>query len=51
MISVKIKPMEKSDLDSVVSIEEKAYGEHHWSKESFMIELSNDISKYFSAFN
>ena len=51
ILTVKIKPMEKSDLDSVVSIEEKAYGEHHWSKESFMSELSNDIAKYFSAFN
>ena len=39
ILTVKIKPMEKSDLDSVVSIEEKAYGEHHWSKESFMSEL------------
>jgi ribosomal-protein-alanine N-acetyltransferase len=51
MFSVKIKPMEKSDIDKVVAIEAQAYGEHHWSKESFLGELSNDLAKYFSAFN
>ena len=51
MFSVKIKPMQKTDLDDVISIEAKAYGEHHWSKDSFMSELSNDLAKYFSVFN
>ncbi len=51
ILTVKIKPMEKSDVDSVVLIEEKAYGQHHWSKDSFMSELSNELAKYFSAFN
>ena len=46
MFSAKIKPMQKSDLDDVISIEAKAYGEHHWSKDSFMSELSNDLAKY-----
>ena len=51
MFSAKIKPMQKNDLDDVISIEAKAYGEHHWSKDSFMSELSNDLAKYFSVFN
>lgn len=51
MFSVKIKPMEKTDLDDVIAIEALAYGEHHWSKDSFMSELSNDLAKYFSVFN
>ena len=51
ILTVKIKPMQKSDLDDVILIEEKAYGEHHWSKDSFMSELSNELAKYFSAFN
>ena len=51
MLSVKIKPMQKDDVDSVISIEEQAYGPHHWSKDSFMSELSNDLAKYFSVFN
>ncbi len=51
ILTVKIKPMEKADLDSVVLLEENAYGQHHWSKDSFMSELSNELAKYFSAFN
>lgn len=51
ILTVKIKPMEKADLDSVVLLEENAYGQHHWSKDSFKSELSNELAKYFSAFN
>jgi len=46
-----IKPMEKSDVDNVEKIEEQAYGEHHWSKDSFYGELSNDLAHYYSAFD
>ena len=51
ILTVKIKPMQKSDIDAVESIEQRAYGQHHWSKDSFMSELSNELAKYFSAFN
>ena len=34
-MDIVIKPMEKSDVDAVINIEEGAYGEHHWSKSSF----------------
>ena len=51
ILSVKIKPMEKADIDSVIAIEERAYGPHHWSKDSFMSELSNELARYFSVFN
>ena len=43
--------MEKGDIDEVIALEEKAYGEHHWSKDSFLSELSNDLASYFSAFD
>ena len=43
--------MQKSDVDSVVEIEARAYGYHHWSKESFLNELSNDLARYYAAFN
>lgn len=43
--------MEKSDIDAVIALEEQAYGQHHWSKESFLGELSNDLASYFSVFN
>lgn len=51
MFNVKIKPMKKTDVDAVIALEEQAYGQHHWSKESFLSELSNDLASYFSAFN
>lgn len=47
--TVKIRPMEISDIDAVIAVEAKAYGEHHWSKESFFNELSNDLARYFAA--
>lgn len=50
IFSVKIKPMEKTDVDGVIEIEKLAYGKHHWSKDSFLSELSNDLAHYFSVF-
>ena len=43
--------MGKDDIDGVIAIESKAYGEHHWSKESFYNELNNDLARYYSAFD
>lgn len=50
VMTVRIAPMQKSDVESVIKIEERAYGEHHWSKDSFYGELSNDLAHYYSAF-
>lgn len=49
--SIKIKPMAKEDIDGIIDIETKSYGEHHWSKDSFYAELSNNLAKYFCAFD
>ena len=51
LFKVQIRPMQKADVDNVIAIEQRAYGQHHWSKESFMSELSNDLARYFSAFD
>ena len=48
---LKIIPMQKDYLDEVIKVEEQAYGEHHWSKESFFNELNNQLAKYYCAFN
>lgn len=48
-MDIKIVKMQKSDVDNVIAIEEQAYGEHHWSKESFLNELSNELARYYSA--
>lgn len=50
-MDIKIVKMQKSDVDNVIAIEAEAYGEHHWSKESFLNELSNDLARYYSAFD
>ncbi len=50
-LDIIIKPMLKDDIDKVMSVEEEAYGEHHWSKESFYNELNNNLAYYYSAFD
>lgn len=51
ILEVKIQPMQKDEVDKVIEIEEMAYGDHHWSKDSFYGELSNNLAHYFSAFD
>jgi len=47
---ITIKKMKSQDVDGVISIEQKAYGDHHWSKESFLNEINNELARYYSAF-
>ncbi|MBQ7450347.1 ribosomal protein S18-alanine N-acetyltransferase [bacterium] len=42
--------MEAADIDAIFEIEKSAYGEHHWSKESFFNELQNNIGYYLVAY-
>lgn len=49
--TIKIQPMRHTDIDGVIEIEAVAYGDHHWSRESFFNELSNDLAKYYCAFD
>ena len=50
-LEIIIKPMQKSEVDEILKIEESAYGDHHWSKDSFYGELSNNLAHYYSAFD
>lgn len=50
-MEIVIKKMQKSDVDSVLELETLSYGEHHWSKDSFYNELSNNLAHYYSAFD
>lgn len=45
-----IKNMTPDDIDGVIKIEESAYGDHHWSKESFLNEIKNDLARYYVAY-
>ena len=50
-MQVSIRKMEKSDIDEVYEIEKLAYGDHHWSKESFLNEIDNNLTNYIVAIN
>lgn len=50
-VEIKIRQMEPSDVDDVVNIEADVYGEHHWSKDSFYNELTNNVARYYSVFD
>ena len=49
--TVTIRRMKPEDVDFIVKIEEKAYGAHHWSKNSFLQELHNELAWYYSLVN
>ena len=49
MASVKIRPMTEEDISPIMSIEERSYGTHHWSEDSFKMELKNKLGNYFCA--
>ena len=44
-----INYLKKEDIDSVSDIEVLAYGNHHWSKDSFYNEINNKLAKYYTA--
>ena len=48
-MNISIRKLQKEDIDQVIKIEEMAYGEHHWSRDSFINELDNNLSCYFAA--
>lgn len=51
LFTIKIQPMKQTDIDDVIAIEAASYGDHHWSRESFFNELSNELAKYYSVFD
>lgn len=47
--TIKIDEMTVEDVNEVCEIEKASYGEHHWSKDSFYSEVSNNIARYYVA--
>ena len=45
---VTIKRMTPEDIDGVMQIEASAYGDHHWSRASFLSEISNELAHYYA---
>lgn len=51
MDKFKIEKMTLASLDEVMAIEALAYSQHHWSRDSFVAEINNQISNYSCATN
>lgn len=49
--NIVIKRMSPDDIDRIISIEQESYGDHHWSRESFLQELNNELAWYYSLFS
>lgn len=46
---VEIRALQPNDLDGIMAIEPAIYGAHHWSRQSFLNELTNPSGCYFGA--
>ncbi len=47
MKKVQVLKMTKDDIEAVFHIEELVHPAHHWSKESFYNEISNNLAYYY----
>ncbi|MGD9685099.1 MAG: ribosomal protein S18-alanine N-acetyltransferase [Candidatus Obscuribacterales bacterium] len=48
-IPILARALKLRDLDEIMVIEPVAYGPHHWSRQSFISELTNPAGYYFGA--
>ncbi len=48
-VEVKIQRMNNEDVEQVFELEKIVHPNHHWSKNSFYNELSNNLAKYYKA--
>ncbi len=46
---LELRQLDKTDLDEVMEIEPVAFGNHHWSRQSFENELINRLGYYYAA--
>ena len=49
MSNILIKQMEKQDVDGIMEIEKVSFGTYHWSRQSFLTEVNNQIGTYLTA--
>lgn len=45
---LELRTLADNDLDEVMDIEPVAFGNHHWSRQSFLNELDNRLGKYYA---
>lgn len=46
-----LRRMRKEDLPEVMEIESVSFGRHHWSEDSFLNEMKNQLGRYYSILN
>jgi ribosomal-protein-alanine N-acetyltransferase len=46
-----IRRMRQDDLPGVMEIESVSFGRHHWSEESFLNEMKNQLGRYYTLMN
>ena len=51
MQKISIVKMKKEDVGAVFEIEKLVHPNHHWSKDSFYNEISNNLAHYYCAKN
>lgn len=49
MGNYRVENLTCSNLDDIINIEKACYGDHHWSRDSFVSELDNPCAKYLVA--
>jgi [ribosomal protein S18]-alanine N-acetyltransferase len=47
-MQLRIRRLNEADLDQIMVIEPQAFGTHHWSRQSFINELTNPSGFYFA---
>lgn len=43
-----IRRMKEADVNQIMEIESVSFGRHHWSADSFLNEMNNQMARYFS---
>lgn len=46
-----IRRMRTSDVTDIMPIESVSFGKHHWSSDSFLYEMKNQMGRYYSLFH
>jgi ribosomal-protein-alanine N-acetyltransferase len=46
-----IRRMRQRDVPEIMAIESVSFGRHHWSEESFLNEMKNQLGRYYSLFH
>lgn len=47
--NLEIRSMQTKDIEQIMEIESAIFGEYHWSPQSFISEIENDLGNYFTA--